>query len=287
MMNNQESKDEYWTEIVEPRDKIINLKFKELYQYRDLAYMLVRRDFVTVFKQTVLGPFWYLFPILATSITYLIVFSKVAKLPTDNIPPLLFYISGLLCWNFFIGCFTDCSNVFQANASLFGKVYFPRLVVPIAKAFSNLLKLVIQLVMFLGIYSYYLLDGYRLSVHWTVFLLPVYFIVLAIQGCGLGIIVASITTKYRDLGFLVNLFVKLFIYLTPVIYPLSMVKGKLRLLMYCNPLSSIIEGFKFACIGGGSFNIYGILYSVIFTVLLFFISILIFNKLEKNFIDTV
>jgi lipopolysaccharide transport system permease protein len=282
----QEEQDN-WTEVIKPKTNWFNFHLKEVWRYRDLLMLFVRRDFVSVYKQTILGPLWYLLQALFTTITFTIIFGRVAKLPTDGIPQPLFYMAGIVCWGYFSLCLTKTSNTFVNNAGVFGKVYFPRLTVPISIVISNLVSFGIQLIMFLGFMIYYYFQGMPVNLNITLLLFPILIVLMAGLGLGLGIIISSMTTKYRDLQYLVTFGVQLLMYATPVIFPLSFFGGKLRTLMLLNPVTSIVETFKYAFLGSGTFSWLHLSYSAGFTLVVLFIGIVLFNRIERNFMDTV
>lgn len=277
-----------WTEVISPKKGLFDVKLKELWRYRDLILLFVRRDFVSTYKQTVLGPIWIFLQPLFTTAIFVIVFSQIAKLSTDGLPPVLFYLSGITLWSYFSDCFSKTSNVFVTNAGIFGKVYFPRLTSPVSIVISNLIKFGIQILLFFCIYAYYLLKGaISFEISWSILMLPFLIIIMALLGLGLGIIFSSLTTKYRDLSFLLQFGIQLLMYATPVIYPLSSVGGKLKTLLLINPLTPIIETFRVIIFNQGSIDFGGLVYCVLFTSITLFIGILTFNQVEKSFMDTV
>jgi len=282
-----EIKGEGWTEVIKPKTNWFNFHFKEVWRYRDLLALFVRRDFVSVYKQTILGPLWYLLQALFTTAAFTLIFGKVAKLPTDGIPQSLFYMAGIVCWGYFSQCLTKTSNTFVTNAGIFGKVYFPRLTVPISIVISNLVGFGIQLLMFIGFMIYYYFQGMPVHVNNALLLFPILIILMAGMGLGLGIIISSLTTKYRDLQYLVTFGVQLLMYATPVILPLSFFGGKLRTLVLLNPMTSIVETFKYAFLGSGTFSWAYLAYSAGFTLVVLFIGIVLFNRIERSFMDTV
>lgn len=277
-----------WTEVITPRRGLFDIKLEELWRYRDLIAIFIKRDFVAIYKQTVLGPLWLFLQPIFTSLVFFFVFTKVARLPTDGIPPILFYMSGITMWTYFSDCFVKTSNVFVSNAHIFGKVYFPRLATPLSIVMSNLLKLLIQLTLLLifmiGFYS----SG-KLSVYpnWTLVLLPFLICLMALLGLGMGIIFSSLTTKYRDLAFLIQFGIQLLMYSTPVIYPLSSTGGKLRTALTLNPLTGILETFRYSLFGQGVFDPMLLLYCLGFTFVTLFFGIIIFNQVDRSFMDTV
>ncbi|MEO5967418.1 MAG: ABC transporter permease [Ferruginibacter sp.] len=281
-------KEEQWDQIIVPKVKLLDINLKELWSYRDLMLLFVKRDFSSQFKQTVLGPIWHIIQPIFTTIMFLFIFGKVAKIPTDGIHPVIFYMSGITIWNYFSSCLTSTSNTFVANANIFGKVYFPRLVLPISTILSNIIKFGIQFLLLLSVMIYYgIKDGYfYFSLSWL--LIPVLVLMMAALGLGVGIIISSLTTKYRDLTVLITFGVQLLMYATPVAYPMSFLEGsKLGAIIKLNPLSPIIEAFRYSLLGRGELQFSGLMYSAIFTIVVLFFGILIFNKVEKSFMDTV
>lgn len=278
---------ESWTLEIKPRKKWLDLDIKNIWKYRDLIYMYVKRDIITIYKQTILGPLWFVIQPVFTTIMYMFVFGGLAGISTDGAPQPLFYLSGIMLWNYFSTCFTVSSNVFISNAGIFGKVYFPRLVVPLASITSNLIKMLIQLGLFIIVYIYYLTTGVDLHVNWTIILFPFLVFLIAFHAMSWGLIISSLTTKYRDLRQLVSFGVQLFMYATPVIYPLSAAPGKYKDLIALNPLTPIFEAFKYSCMGCGSLDWGGLLYSTLFMLVTLFFAVIIFNRVERNFMDTV
>jgi lipopolysaccharide transport system permease protein len=274
-------------EVIKPKTNWLNFHFKEIHQYRDLLMLFVRRDFVSVYKQTILGPAWYLLQALFTTLAFTIIFGRVAKLPTDGVPQVLFYMAGVVCWNYFSQCLTKTSNTFVNNAGIFGKVYFPRMTVPISVVISNLAGFGFQLLMFIGFLIYFYLNGLPVNLNLSLLLFPFLLILMAGLGLGFGLIISSMTTKYRDLQYLVTFAVQLLMYATPVIFPLSFFGGKLRTLVLLNPMTSIVETFKYAFLGSGSLNWLYLAYSSLFTIIVLIIGNLLFNRIEKSFMDTV
>ena len=273
--------------VIKARKKLLDVDLKGIWRYRDLWYMYVKRDLVTFYKQTILGPLWFLIQPVLTTIMYMFVFGGLAKISTDGAPQPLFYLSGIMLWNYFSDSFNKSSNVFTSNASVFGKVYFPRLVVPLAGLTSNLVKMGIQLCLFILVYIGYLITGTPLQVNASLLLFPFYVLLLAGHALSWGLIISSVTSKYRDLKFLVSFGLQLFMYATPIIYPLSVASGKMRTALELNPLTPIFEAFKYGCLGCGSLSWGGLLYSTVFMAVTLFFSVLVFNRVERNFMDTV
>ena len=273
---------------IEPKRKWLDVDIKGLWNYRDLYHMYIKRDIVTQYKQTILGPLWFLIQPLLTTIMYMFVFGGLAGISTDGIPQPLFYMAGITLWNYFSSCFTACSNVFAANQGVFGKVYFPRLVVPLSSVTSNLLRMFIQLLMFIFIYAYYIITNqYELRLTLTLALFPVLIIMVGLHAMSWGLIITSMTTKYRDLKMLIAFGVQLLMYATPVIYPMSFAPAQYQVYLNLNPLSPIFEAFKYSCLGVGTFSIGGLLYSAVFLCVTMFFAVIIFNRTEQRFMDTV
>jgi len=278
-----------WTDVIESKHSLFQLNLKEVWQYRDLVFMFVKRDFISSFKQTILGPLWFFINPILTTIVFTLVFGGIANLPTDGIPPILFYLAGNTLWGYFSTTMLSVSNVFTGNAGIFGKVYFPRLATPISTIISSFMRLSIQLILFFIVLGYYIYLGQVYPNYWA-FFFPVLVIFLALFSLGLGMIFSSLTTKYRDLSLLLGFGVSLFMWFTPVILPTSLVKQKLGnygFLADLNPLTPIFECFKFGFIGSGDFNMARLLTSFVFIILVLLLGIIIFNKSEKSFIDTV
>jgi lipopolysaccharide transport system permease protein len=273
---------------IEPQRGLLDLRLGELWQYRDLVLLFVRRDFVSAYKQTILGPLWYLIQPLLTTITFTFIFGRVASLPTDGLPPFLFYMSGTVVWSYFAACLTKTSETFVQNANLFGKVYFPRLAVPVSILISNLVTFLVQFAMFLGFVIFFALQGVSIQPDWLwIALSPLLMLIMAGLGLGSGIIVSSLTTKYRDLRFLVQFGVQLLMFATPVIYPVSSIPQQYQWIVLINPMTPIIEGFRVAYLGEGSVNMLQLAYSLGFMLVVLFVGSVIFNRVEQTFMDTV
>ena len=277
----------YWTKEITPQKRLLDINLRELWRYRDLYYMYVKRDIITVYKQTILGPLWFLIQPILTTIMFMFVFGNLAGISTDGMPQPLFYMAGILLWTYFSNCFNSCSNVFTTNAGVFGKVYFPRLVVPLSSITSNLVKLGIQLLLFIAVYIYFATTGAPVKINGYIILFPFLVILVAFHALSWGLIVSALTTKYRDLRQLVGFGVQLLMYATPVIYPMSTTSGKIRAILELNPLTPIFEAFKYSCMGCGSLSWGGLFYSTIFMFITLFLSVIIFNRTERNFMDTV
>ncbi|MBV2166123.1 MAG: ABC transporter permease [Kaistella sp.] len=275
-----------WTETIEADHSLFDLKLGEVWRYKDLVYMFVKRDFVSSFKQTILGPVWFFINPILTTIVFVVVFGKIAGLSTDGLPQILFYLSGVTLWNYFSTSLTGASSVFTTNASIFGKVYFPRLVMPITIVISNLMRFGVQFILFLMVWIYYLVKG---DITPNVWLLatPLLIILMAAFAMGAGMIISSLTTKYRDLQMLLGFGVSLFMYATPVIYPLSSLSGIWKKIAFYNPLTGIFECFKYGWLGSGDFSPEMLLISSLIIFVMLAVGTVVFNKVEKSFMDTV
>ncbi|WP_027126473.1 ABC transporter permease [Gelidibacter mesophilus] len=280
-----------WLYTISSKHKLIDLNFKEIWRYRDLLILFVKRDIVTVYKQTILGPLWYIIQPLFTSVIFTLIFNNLGQISTDGVPPFLFNLAGITAWNYFRECLTGTSSTFTTNQSIFGKVYFPRVIMPMSITISNLLKFGIQMGIFIGFYSYYAFQGQTLGFNNHIFLLPVYIVMMALLGLGLGMIISSMTTKYRDLTVLVSFGVQLLMYVSAVPYPVSEAKAKfpsaVAVFVEYNPLTQIIEGFRYMLLNTGTFSWSGFGYTFVISIVLFLVGLIIFNKTEKSFIDTV
>lgn len=286
-MPNKNGESETWDLIIQPKKRWFNLHLQELWQYSDLISLFVKRDFVIFYKQTILGPIWYLLQPLLTTSVFTVIFSKVAHISTDGIPPFIFYLSGTICWSYFASCLKETSTTFVKNASIFGKVYFPRLTIPISIVIINLAKFSMQLILFLGVYVYFITKGSVVRPTGIILLLPVLIFQMALLGLGMGIVVSSLTTKYRDLSFVMGFGVQLWMYATPVVYPASIVPEKYRWLYMLNPMASVLEVFRYAFLGNGILDIVYIAISWSITGFILFAGIVLFNRIEKTFMDTV
>ena len=280
--------DEQWDLILQPATGLFQVNLRELWHYRDLMVLFVRRDFVAQYKQTILGPLWHFIQPLFTTLMFLIVFAKIANISTDGIPPVLFYMSGITIWNYFSSCLTSTSNTFLANAAIFGKVYFPRLIMPLSTVLSNIIKFGIQFLLLLSAIIFYAVLRNEIHLSWYIILVPVLVVMMAGIGLGLGIIISSLTTKYRDLNVLISFAVQLLMYATPVAYPLSFLKNKsYASWIKWNPLTPVVEAFRYIMFGSGTFSSGSLLYSGAFMITVLFIGLILFNKVEKSFMDTV
>jgi lipopolysaccharide transport system permease protein len=277
-----------WTMTIEPQRSLFDLRLRELLHYRDLVLLFVRRDFVATYKQTVLGPLWYLIQPLLTTLTFTFIFGRLASLPTDGLPDFLFYMSGTVVWSYFAACLTKTSETFVQNAHLFGKVYFPRMAVPVSVLISSLITFLIQFLFFLVFVGYFWLRGASIQFHWLwVSLSPLLILMMAGLGLGFGVIISSLTTKYRDLRFLVAFGVQLLMYATPVIYPVSSIPERYQWIILANPMTPIVEAFRYAFLGAGTVDPVHLLYSFVFMLGAVFLGIVIFNRVEQTFMDTV
>ena len=276
-----------WKIVIKPSKGFVNINLKELIKYKDLITLFVKRDFVTFYKQTILGPLWYILQPLLNTIVFTIIFGNLAKISTDGVSPFIFYMSGTVAWSYFASCITLTSNTFSNNAAIFGKVYFPRITVPIANVIISLLQFSIQFTIFIFFLIYFKYNGSLIYPNKYILLLPLIILQMAILGLGFGILISSLTTKYKDLTFVMSFFVQLWMYASPVVYPLSIIPEKYRIIAALNPMTSIIETFRGAFLGVSSIQLTHILISVSFTLLIFFIGLLLFNRIEKSFMDTI
>lgn len=282
--------DKNWDLIIQNKSSLFRLDLHEVWRYRDLLRMYVKRDIITFYKQTILGPMWFFIQPIMTTIMFMFVFGGIAGISTDGVPQAVFYLAGLVCWNYFADCLTKCSDTFNANQQIFGKVYFPRLIVPFSIVISNMVKMGIQLVLFLVVYAYYFIVLGTFEINWTIVLFPVLLLMLASLGLGFGLVISSLTTKYRDLRFLITFGVQLWMYATPVIYPLSVMKqnypDKIWVIV-ANPLTAIIETFKYGFTGVGVFEWNYLLYSFVISIAVLLLGIIVFNRVQKNFMDVI
>jgi lipopolysaccharide transport system permease protein len=280
-------KEEQWTEIIQPKTSLLDLKLDELWRYRDLVLMFVRRDFVANYKQTILGPLWFFIQPLLTTIMFVFIFGRVAGLSTDGLPMMAFYLAGITIWNYFSESFTKTASVFRDNAQIFGKVYFPRLTMPVSIVISNLVRFLIQFALFLAVWGYYLFTTDFIHPNLYVLLTPLLLGMMALLALGFGMIFSALTTKYRDLVFLLTFGIQLLMYATPVIYPLSSISDKYKAIILANPMTAIVETFRYGFLGSGSFSWGQLSYSLGFSVAILLLGTVIFNRVEKSFTDTV
>ena len=276
-----------WDLVIFADDTRGRASLKKIWQYRDLLKLLVRRDFVSFYKQTVLGPIWFFVRPIVATIVYFFIFGKVAGLSSDGVPPVLFYLSGLMVWSYFTETVTKCSGVLLENAAMFSKVYFPRLIMPLSIVFSSMLRLGVQLLLLILIYTYYLFTSDTISLTSAILLVPLLITVVSFQAVGLGLLVAAIATKYRDISMLLGYLLQLGLFLAPVVFPLSSVSGKFKFMISFNPMTFPIELFRFSFFGTGSFSTMNILYMIVITIIILFVGVYSFNKYEKTFVDTI
>ncbi|MBF4470285.1 ABC transporter permease [Flavobacterium sp. HJJ] len=289
-MNTNSPQNTNWLFEITPKNKFFTLNLKEVWQYRDLLMLFVKRDVITVYKQTVLGPLWYLIQPLFTSVTFTIIFNNVAGINTGTVPPFLFNLAGITVWNYFTACLNGTSNTFASNAGIFGKVYFPRIITPMSIIISNLIKFGIQFFIFVAFYIYFYVQGTNLSVNGLVLFFPILIVIMGILGLGLGMFISSLVTKYRDFSNLITFGVQLLMYLSAVMYPMELIKQRIPeygWLVQYNPLAYLIETARYMLLNVGAISFGGLLYTFSVTVIVFFVGLLIFNKTEKTFIDTV
>ena len=285
-MNHEQAAKE-WDLVIEPQSSLFELHLKDVWRYRDLLWLLVKRDFVSFYKQTILGPLWFFIQPLFTTIIFTFIFGNLAGLSTDGLPQPLFYMAGITAWNYFADCFTKTSTVFRDNANIFGKVYFPRLIMPLSIVVSNLVRFGVQFLLFALMMLYYYCSGANFHIQTAIVLFPILVLLMALLGLGLGLIITALTTKYRDLAFLITFGVQLMMYATTVIYPLSAAPAKYKWLIELNPMTGIIEAFRNGFLGQGMLTLQSLGYSIIVTLCSVVIGVVIFNKTEKTFVDTV
>jgi len=276
-----------WDLVIEPQSSLLQLNLKDVWRYRDLLWLLVKRDFVSFYKQTILGPLWFFIQPLFTTIIFTFIFGNLAGLSTDGLPQPLFYMAGITAWNYFADCLTKTSTVFRDNANIFGKVYFPRLIMPLSIVVSNLVRFGVQMLLFFMMIGYYAYTGANFHLNAYVLLFPILVLMMALLGLGLGLIITALTTKYRDLAFLITFGVQLMMYATTVIYPLSAAPAAYKWVIELNPMTGIIEAFRYGFLGEGSLTFQTLGYSIAFTLIALVLGVIIFNKPEKTFVDTV
>ena len=283
-----QNQNKQWDLTITPKDRLLTVDWKEIWRYRDMFLLFVARNFRTAYKQTILGPLWFIITPVLSVIVYVTVFGGIANIPTDGVPPMLFYLLGIAVWGYFASCVSATSNSFVSNADIFGKVYFPRIIMPLVAVTTNLLSFAIQLAIFAVLYIYYVATGTELVIHWQIVLFPLFVAMLAFMAVGFGMIFSSMTTKYRDLQIMLPKIISLWVYITPVIYPLSMVSNeKLNLAMSLNPVTPVMEAIKYSLLGQGQFSWLWLGYSALFTLILLIIGLMLFNKVQKSFMDTV
>lgn len=280
---------ENWDLIIQPKNKWFNFNFRSIWRYKDLLFLLVRRDFVTIYHQTILGPLWFFIQPVLNTLVFTIVFGNMAQISTDSVPPVLFYLGGLTMWNYFADTLTKTADTFIVNASVFGKVYFPRMIMPLSVVISNLFRFGVQLLLFISVWLYYIVKG-NVHPNSCLLLFPVLLVILAFLGLGFGALISALTTKYRDLKFLVGFGVQLAMYASPIVYPLSLIREKYpqyEWLAVLNPVTSVLETFKYATCGNGVFEWTYLVYSFCFSVFILLVGMMFFNRIEKSFMDTV
>lgn len=284
--SSEEGGDDDWDLVIEPHSSLFSLQLGEVWRYRDLLYLFTRRDIVSFYKQTILGPIWFFIQPIFTTLVYVLVFGKIAGLSTDGLPQILFYLAGITLWNYFSECFNKTATVFKDNAALFGKVYFPRIISPLSIVISNLLRFAIQFTLFLVIFFWYWANG-EIRPNSAVLLFPIIVATMATMGLGFGMLFSAMTTKYRDMVFLLTFGVQLLMYATPVIYPFSQMPSSVAKYLAWNPLAPLFEATRYGFLGAGNFTAGGILYSLAFAACTFLISTIVFNRVERTFMDTV
>jgi len=276
-----------WDEVIQPQRKFLDFRLKEIITYRDLIFLFIKRDFVTFYKQTILGPLWYIIQPLINTLVFTIIFGNIAKISTEGVPPFLFYFAGNVIWGYFALCITSTSSIFSSNADIFGKVYFPRITVPISNVIIGLMQFAIQFVLFLSFLFYFYIKGLDIHLNYTLFFIPLLLLQVALLGLGFGMLLSALTSKYRDLTFVMSFGVQLWMYATPIVYPLSIVPEKYKLIFALNPMTSIVESFRYIFYQESIIDFKIITISLIITLLISFFGLLFFNKTEKNFLDTV
>jgi lipopolysaccharide transport system permease protein len=283
-----DSKDtDKWDLYIKPKSGWFNIEIGEIFRYKDLITLFVKRDFVTFYKQTILGPLWYIIQPLFNTLVFTLIFGKVAKIPTDGLPPFLFYLSGTVVWSYFSHCLNETSNTFTTNAEVFGKVYFPRIAVPISVALTAVFQFLIQFAIFLGFLSYFWYKGSNINPTIYIITLPLIVLHMAILSIGFGMMISALTAKYRDLAFAMSFMIQLWMYLTPIVYPLSQVPEKYRLFILINPMTAVVESFRGAFLGVNSITPQELLFSIFLSILFFISGIVIFSRVERTFMDTV
>lgn len=276
-----------WDLVIRPKGRWLDIDFPSLWRYRDLILMFIKRDFVALYKQTILGPIWYLLQPAISTVMFAIIFGTIARIPTDGVPPYLFYLSGFVCWTYFADCLTITSTTFITNASIFGKVYFPRLAVPISVTLSSMIKFLIQAFLFVSVYAYFWTSNTSIRPHSTLMLLPALVLQMALLGLGVGVLISSLTTRYRDLNLLVSFGVQLWMYATPIVYPVSQIPEHLRPYFQLNPMAAIVSNFRLMTLGSGNFDLQATTISVGMTLVILALGLILFTRTEKTFMDTV
>lgn len=283
----QDIPEQDWTQVITPRRPFFSFPIKEVLAYKDLLFLFVRRDFVAFYKQTILGPLWFFIQPILTTIIFTIIFGRVAKISTDGVPDILFYLAGVTAWNYFATCWQGTMDIFRINQQIFGKVYFPRVIMPLSVVITNLIRFGIQLLLFLLVYGYYLYADASIQPNLTILLFPLLVIMMAMFSLGLGMLVSALTVKYRDLTFLLQFAIQLAMYATPVVYPLSIVSPEKQWILLINPMTSIVETFRYAFLGSGIFDPLHLILAVFVILVTFTFGLLVFNKTEQSFLDIV
>tara|TARA_X000000368_G_scaffold407070_1_gene386084 strand:- start:675 stop:1535 length:861 start_codon:yes stop_codon:yes gene_type:complete len=286
-LKNKITKNDSWDLIIKPKSGWINVDISEIFKYWDLIFLFVKRDFVTFYKQTILGPLWYIIQPLFNTVVFTFIFGQVAKISTDGLPPFLFYLSGNVVWGYFAHCLSETSKTFISNSQVFGKVYFPRITVPISIAITSLFQLTIQFLIFIGFYSYFIFNGASINPTINVITFPLIILHMALLSTGIGMIISALTAKYRDLSFAMGFVVQLWMYLTPIVYPLSEVPEKFRIFILINPMTAVVESFRGSFLGVSSITFNEVIASVVCSIVLFLVGVVVFNRVEKTFMDTV
>lgn len=281
------NQEEDWDIVIESKTSLFDLKLNEVWRYRDLLWLLIRRDFVAFYKQTVFGPIWFFIQPIFTTITFVFVFGKLAGISTDGLPQPLFYLAGITGWSYFSECFLKTSTVLRDNANIFGKVYFPRIIMPLSIVLSNLVKFSVQFLLLVLMILYYYFQGYHFQFTFYIFALPLLILTMATQGLAFGMIISALTTKYRDLALLLAFGIQLLMYATPIAYPLSSLSGTTKVVVQLNPVTYTIEGFRKSLLGIGDFDLIKLLYIIVISILFLLIGLVVFNKVQKDFVDTI
>lgn len=284
---NQETPAQGWTQVISSRHRFFFFPVREVLSYKDLLFMFVRRDFVAFYKQTILGPLWFFIQPILTTIIFTIIFGRVARISTDGLPDILFYLAGITAWNYFSACWNETTDIFRKNQEIFGKVYFPRVIMPLSVVITNLFRLGIQFLLFMLVYFWFLFSEAGLQPNLYLLLFPYLVLLMALLGLGLGMLISALTVKYRDLVFLMQFVIQLAMYATPVVYPLSIVRPERQWLLIANPMTSVVETFRYGFLGAGTFSWVNLLYATAATLIIFLIGLLVFNRTEKSFMDVV
>lgn len=276
-----------WDTVISPKRDLIYFNFREIFKYRDLIFLFIKRDFVTFYKQTILGPLWYIIQPLINAIVFTIIFGNLAKIPTEGVPPFIFYLAGNIIWGYFAICLSSTSNTFVRNSDIFGKVYFPRITIPISNIFIGMLQFFIQFIVFVCFLIYFYFSGSSINIDFTLIFIPLLLFQVAITGLGFGLMISSLTSKYRDLTFVMSFGVQLWMYATPIVYPLSLVSEKYRILFCLNPMTSVVESFRYIFFKESVIKLEYIFISIFISILVLILGMIFFNKTEKSFLDTV